>query len=379
MFDAGVNAVISVDTDAEVIRFYTDSMNRRQVQMEVSYTGRPFSEEFYQKLDQALKSYQQKNRSMGAPKVAVVLPDHLFLMDTINVPTIGKKAMENAVEVGVGAIYKNKRDLHYRWFPLSQTKQFATFGLVGTRKELLDKLQDVCNANQVNLQVVSFAANAMACGAMTFNTKLRNGTGLVLDVQENACRFAFVNKGRVIGAYHLPFGTEMLSDAKLISEDTLFDHSSAELMVRTARDKAKAKSVTGLSGESVGVLDGEEALAAGGKKIARKTAKLRTREMPTDAQGFIYENFRIILKWTLNLLENNPTILAQGDIDTVYMNIAPEYNFLFDMLGAEEKENGVAFAPVFTGNRQAAADRDLRTLELFGGLQLKQYGKFNNF
>ena len=379
MFDAGVNAVISIDTDAEIIRFYTDSMNRRQVQMEVSYSGRPFSEEFYQKLDQALKSYQQKSRAMGTPKVSIVLPDHLFLMDTINVPTIGKKAMENAVEVGIGAIYKNKRDLHYRWFPLSQTKQFATFGLVGTRKEVLDKLQDICNANQVNLQIVSFAANAMACGAMTFNPKLRNGTGLVLDVQENACRFAFVNKGRVIGAYHLPFGTQMLSDTKVVSEDALFDHSSGEALVRIARDEAKVKTLTGLSGESIGVLDSEEALASGSKKTIKKATKPRTREVPTEPRGFMYENFRIILKWTLNLLENNPTILAQGDIDAVYMNIDSQYNFIFDMLREEEKESGVSFTPVFTGNRQSAAENDLRMLELFGGLQLKQYGKFNNF
>jgi hypothetical protein len=379
MFDAGVNTVISIDAEGEVIRFYADNMNRRQLQLEVNYKGRPFGEDFCQKLDQALKSYQQKSRAMAAPKVAIVLPDHLFLMDTVNVPTIGKKAMENAVEVGIGAIYKNKRDLHYRWFPLSQTKQFATFGVVGVRKDVLDKLQDLCNANQVSLQIVSFAANAMACGAMAYNAKLRNGTGLVLDVQENACRFAFVNKGRVVGAYHLPFGDTVLSDAKLISEDLLFDHSSAELLVRTARDKAKVKSAAGLSGESVGTLDGEEVLAAGGRKAAKRATKPRLREMPTEPQGFIYENFRIILKWTLNLLQSNPTILAQGDVDTVYMNIAPEYNFLFDKINEEAKENGVTFVPVFTGNRQAAAEKDLRELEMFGGFQMKQFGKYNNF
>lgn len=377
MFDAAVNTVISIDTEAEVIRFYTDTMNRRQLQLEANYKGRPFGEDFYQKLDQALKSYHQKSRSMGAPKVAIVIPDHFFMMDMINVPTIGKKAMENAVEVGIGAIYKNKRDLHYRTFPLTQTKQFATFGVVGARKEILDKLQDVCNANQVSLQIISFAANAMACGAMAFNAKLRNGTGLVLDVQENTCRFAFVNKGRVIGAYHLPFGQDMLSDARVVAEDSLFDHSSGEMLVRIAKEKAKAKATTMPGSE--GVLDGEEVLAGSGRRITKKTAKPRTREMPTEPAGFIYENFRVILKWTLNLLENNSAILSQGEVDTVYMNIAPEYAFLFDKINEEEKEHGVKFVPLFTGNRQAAAGRDLKELELFGGFQLKQFGKYNNF
>ena len=116
MFDAGLNAVVSVDADAQVIRFYSDYINKIQLQLEVNYTGRPFGEDLWRKLDQALKTYQQKNRAIGAPKVAIVLPDHLFLMDTVNVPNIGKKAMENAVEVSIGAIYKNKQDFSVSFF-----------------------------------------------------------------------------------------------------------------------------------------------------------------------------------------------------------------------------------------------------------------------
>lgn len=375
MFDTGVNTVIHIDTHGGTIRFYAGNMNRRQLQLEIPYACRSFSEAFYQNLAQMLKSYQQKKRSMEATKAAIILPDHLFLMDTISVPNIGKKAMENAVEAGIGAIYKNKRELQYHFFPLTQTTQVGTFGIVGVRKEILEKLQDICNASQVSLQVVTFEAGAMACGAMALNAKLRSGTGLVLDVQEGACHFAFVNKGRVIGTYRLPFGSEMLSNTDLVAEESLFDHSSAELMVRTAHEHAKSKCFAALDSDMTAP-DGEETLA-GGKKAIKKSAKLHTREMPTEAKGFIYENFRIILKWTLNLLQSNPAILAQGAIDTVYMNIAPEYQFLFDMLA--EEENGVSFVPVFTGNRQPGAEKDLRQLTLFGGLQLKQYGKYNNF
>ena len=151
MFEAGVNTVIYVDTDKEMIRFYVENMNRRHVQQETEYRGRPFGDDFCEKLGEALKSYKQKNRSVSSPKVVFVLPDHFFVMDTINVPTIGKKAMENAVEVGIGALYKNKRELEYSIYPLSQTKQFATFGMTGIRRELLEKLDKMCSANQISL------------------------------------------------------------------------------------------------------------------------------------------------------------------------------------------------------------------------------------
>lgn len=404
MFENSVNLVISVDTETNTIRFCADNMNRKEIRAEETYFGRPFGEEFYQKLDEMMKAYQEQEAQAAAaaapaqttklpyvniqkavakaiPKVttraSIILPDTFFLMDTVNVPTIGKKAMENAVEVGIGAIYKNKKDFHYRWFPLSQNKQVATFGVVGTRKDILDRLQDICNDNQVGLQTVSFAANAMACGAMAFNPKLRTGTGLVLDVQENACRFAFVNKGRVIGAYHLPFGMAMLCDSQLVSEESLFDYSSGKMLVQNAWEKAKNKSLAAL-GEEAALLELEDG-QFGGKKVTRRTARVRTRELPIEPEDFVYENFRVILKWTLSLLKNNPTIIAQGEIDTVYMNIGPEYEFLFEKINGEEEENGVKFVPVFLGNRQEAVDENLRELEMFGGYQLAQFGKFNNF
>ena len=77
------------------------------------------------------------------------------------------------------------------------------------------------------------------------------------------------------------------------------------------------------------------------------------------------------------MLKNNPTILAQGEIDTVYMNIDTRYDFLFDKINAEEKEHGVKFVPVVTGNRQPATAEALRELDMFGGFQLKQFGKVN--
>lgn len=393
MFDnAPVNAVIGVDADAETIKFYVDLGNRREVQQEIGYCCDLFSEEFFQKLDKAIKSYLQRNPSISMEKVSVVLPDRVFLMDTINVPAIGKKAMENSLEVAIGAVYKNKKELRYRTYPLAQNKQFSTFGLVGVRKEILDKLEDVCEANQIGIQNITFAASAAACGAMALNPKLRNDTFLLLDIKESSARFAFVNKGRVVGAYNLPFGDSILYKSRLVSEDLLFDHAGGELLVLNATEKARAKQLTMMEEEAVTDSDEmpqetedetEELFAggasAGGRRTGRKLPKFMQRELPTDREGFVYENFRIFLKWTLDILANNPTITSFGQIDTVYVNMAKEYDFLFSRLSAEEEENGVKFAPLLSGNGYSNLSVDARDLELFGGFQLKQFSKLNNF
>jgi hypothetical protein len=395
MFDTTpVTAVIGVDTDAETISFYVDLGDKKEVQQVVSYRCASFGEEFYQKLDKAIKSYQQRNPSVSLEKIAVVLSDQNFLMDTINVPNLNRKAVENSLEVAIGAVYKNKKELQYRTYPLTQNKQFATFGLVGIRKVILEKLEDVCAANQISIQSVTFAANAMTCGAMVLNPKLKNSTFLLLDIKETCARFAFVNKGRVIGAYRLPFGDSMLYKSRLVSEDLLFDHATGELLVLNANEKAKAKHIT-MMGEEVltdpdampAEMEEEEeedeamfvAAAGNGKRTGRKLPKFMQRELPTDREGFVYENFRIILKWTLDILNGNPTITAQGPIDMVYVNMAKEYDFLFPRLNSEEEGHRVKFVPLLPGNGYSDLAADAHDLELFGGFQLRQFGKLNNF
>ena len=105
-----ITTVIGIDTGAETISFYVDLGDRREIQQVVNYRCVPFSEEFYQKLDKGIKSYQQKNPSISMSKVSIVLPDYVFLMDTINVPTLGRKATNKSLEVAISAIYKNKKE-----------------------------------------------------------------------------------------------------------------------------------------------------------------------------------------------------------------------------------------------------------------------------
>lgn len=377
MFESPLTAVISLDADTETVHFYTESAGQKPKHLAAGFRSPRFDEDLFQRLDKLLKGYMQKNSAVPLAKTSLVLPDHLFLQDLINVPTIGKKAMEHSVELAVGAVYKNKKELQYNTYPVAQNKQVTTYGLVGVRKDILERLRSVCAANQVNVQNVTFAANAMVSGAMTVNGKLKNATFLLLDIQEKRARFAFVNKGKTVGSYRLPFGSNMLYKSRLAAEDLLFDHATGHLLVLNAKEKAKAKQLT-MMGEEVLVdadaqeLTGESSAApAENGRTGRKLPKFMQRETPNTSEGFVYENFRIFVKWALNLIANNSRITALGEIDTVYVNMPSAYQFLFDMVNAEEAENKVKFLPLVAGG--------VGDLDLFGAFHVKQHHKANNF
>ena len=142
-------------------------------------------------------------------------------------------------------------------------------------------------------------------------------------------------------------------------------------------EKAKAKQLT-IMGEEV-LVDSDEqaqqtaesAATAENGKAGRKLPKFMLRETPNSSEGYVYENFRIFVKWALNLIANNSRITALGEIDTVYVNLPEAYQFLFDMVKEEEAENKVKFLPLVAGG--------VNDLDLFGAFHVKQYNKNNNF
>ncbi len=393
MFEPTLSDVIAIDTEGSVIHIYNDpSGGRKDNHIATAYNCQVFSEDFFDKFGKILKAYQMKHSTMPLQKVSLVLPDHAFLTDTIDIPNIGKKAMENSLELAISAVYKNKSELKYRTFSMMQNKQFATFGLVGLRKDLAAKLTDICAENHIAVQNITFAANAMTNGAFALNNKLKSSSFVLLNIRENASRLAFVNKGQTVGGYSLPFGYSILYKSILAAEDLLFDHATAELLVLNAKEKAKAKQLTMMEEEVLEDSDQEQPAAPvfgdpedgefetwDGKKTGRKLPKFMLRDIPTDREGFVYENFRLFVKWTLELIAANAATTNPEGVDTVYVHLPRGYEFLYDMVNAEEEENGVKFQPLLAGARFESGTPGSGDLELLGGLYVKQFNKINNF
>lgn len=361
MAESILSLTIFVNDAENKICFFMNGKDRNNAV--ASYQSNTMDNGFFSEFSRILNLYKKKFGRKTVSDVSLLLPDHLFLTDMITIPNMGKKAAENSLGLVIDTVYKNKIDLTYNTFPLQQTKQTELYGLVGARKDLLQSFRNTCADNGFALQNITFVSNAMTDGAMSINQKLRTATCLLLDIKENAARFAFLNKGRTLGVYSLPFGYNALSQTELVQEKQLFDYFSARQLVRSAKEKARA--ATALTEEDFFPFPDAEG--------EPEQNRLPQREIPTDRAGFLYENFRIFVKWTLELLAANTKITALGEIDTVYVNMPAEFHFLFDRVNLEQDENGVLFQPMFTG--EAAP----KILEMLGGLQVKQYNKLNNF
>ena len=394
MLDSLLSSVISIDGDFETIHFFSakkGAKNEFNHQVEV-YKTRAFDGDFYELLQKVVKIHKEKNS--GNNRVALVLPDNLFFMDTVKVPVVQKKALKSSLGVAVEAIYKNADELKYKTFPLAQNKQVATFGVMGARKDILNKTVSAIESEGFSIAEKTFSASAMVRGAVALNTKLKSATYLLVDVKEKITHIAMVISGKTIGFYTLPFGFSSFKDNLIVSETNLFDHLSADLLVLNAKEKAKKKNLTivedleyddedfdedgvGAESDANDGADGEDRKkSALYKRVNRKLPKFMLRPDPETEQGFVYENFRYIVKWVLEILRNNSDITANAEPKNVFVNLPKEYSFVFDMVKEEESENGIPFLPLFTG--EVAKDIS-SNLELYGGLYLKKFNKTNNF
>ena len=390
--------VIAIDTDNEIIHFYStdskDKEDKKTVKHDAqSYHARPFDEEFYEKFSHILKLHRDNNPHEQLQKVSLVLPNSAFFTDTVNIPTMHKKAMASFLDVAVRAIYKNADEIRYNAFAVAQNKQYTTYALVGIRKDIVNRLKAVCSDNHISVSNITSFANATVNGAYALEPKLKNSSFVLLDIKERASFYSIVVKGKTLGFYSLPFGYSILSDSEIFTEDLLFDHSPAHLVVLNAKAKARAKhlalgedvntmddddvSVETRQSEAEDIIDFEDNLefvysACNSKKTARKLPKSLLREEPTNKEGYVYENFRHFLKWTIELISNNKALVNLGNIDAVYVNMPQGNEFLYDMINTEQEEHKISFLPL-------SDHRYNSSLELMGGLSVKQYNKINNF
>ena len=380
--NAAQGAVIAVEPLSETINFCTPTSDQSALLTNsANYKVRPFDQEFFDRLAKIVKLQQEKNPNMDLQRSAVILPDQTFLLDMISVPMIHRKAMQHSLSLAIESVYKNAQDLNLLTYPVQQNKQVATFGLAGARRDILEQVRQTLADNGVTVTGITFASNAMVNGAFALNSKLKGDTFLLLDIKENYSRFAFVVRGCTMGYYDLPFGHNMLYKSRVASEDMLFNHGAGELLVLNAKERARAKQLTMAGITDTNQAEGEDATYSDSsdgtlRKSARKLPKFMQRPNPQSQGEYIYENFRIFMKWALDLIGNNRDIVSLAKLDTVYVNMPTEYNFLFDVINKDRAEHNVTFAPLLSERAEITV---IENLELYGGFFLGQYNEANTF
>lgn len=392
MFAKPLTMSISIDDDFKSIKVLKHDTEEKTYTLRTeNYKGKPFNDNFYEMLKGVLSLLQYER----AEKVAFILPDRLFVNDTIKLPYIQKSALNTSLGLALDALYGEKSGIKFNNFILSQNKQHAIFNVFGIKKDILNKIYDCLDECSVPVSEVTFAANANTNAAMALNPKLRNSNFILLDIKKRYSRFSFVVNGKTVGFYSLPFGFEILATDKVNNEITLFDHTPADLLVLNAQETAKKKQLTmldtneqdeaddddglidnsdtdefGNSEEFIDTLDSNKSEALF-KRVNRKLPKFMQRPEPQSSEQFIYENFRVFIKWTLELVRNNSEIFSFGAPDFIVVNLPSKFSSLFPM---NISGTDVEFVQLPSSNSIIT-----NNLELYGGLYSKKFNKVNNF
>ena len=371
--------VVSIEPLAEDIIFGIRSGDDLVVDT-AKYVPQAFDQEFFDELGRIISEKQQENPEVDMQKAAVILPDQLFLMDMISIPVIHRKAMQHSLSLAVEAIYNNAEEMNLMTYSVQQTKQAATFGLVGARRDLLENVRKVFTDKGITVTGITYASNAMVNGAFDLNPKLKGETFLFMDIKEKYTRFAFVVRGVTMGYFDVPFGYGIISGRRVATEDMLFDHTSGELLVLNAKERARAKQLTM---EGAITMEEREAILSGEgvdedllRKATRRRPKFMQRPIPETEVDCMYENFRFIVKWALELINNNEEIVSLAKLDKVYVNIPREYRFLLERANKNKEQNGVVFHPLLADARNTEITNNL---ELHGAYFLGQYNEANTF
>lgn len=376
------SSVISIDPPSKTIRFcFANEAGDLSVSLG-NYKDGAFDTEQLERIGKAVKAQADKIPQGDFGKVSLVLPDRLFVLDTVNIPVIHRKAMQNSLKLAIGSIYKNANELELMTYAVHQTKQTATYGLTGIRKDLLNNITEALAQNGASVSQVTFASNAMVNGAAALNPRLRGETFLLLDIKAEYTRFALVLRGCTMGYFDLPFGYSVIHASRLISEDTLFDRKAGELLVLNAKERALAKQLTvedgGIQAENDedDTADFESSSDAASSKNGKKLPKFMQRPLPLIEEEFMYENFRIFIKWALELIANNKDIIQGAKLDTVYVNMPSEYRFLLDTVNKKQEGGEKVFLPVTPNGADGAPAGNL---ELYGGFFLEKLNVPNTF
>jgi hypothetical protein len=177
--------------------------------------------------------------------------------------------------------------------------------------------------------------------------------------------------------------------------DLLFDHSSAELLVINAKERAKSRALTTFE-QMTSLTDNEESensvveeeeesenisfdRKTGAKKIARKLPKSMLREAPKTREEYVFENFRIYMKWAQDLISFNQNLFEYGKPKNIFVNMPKEFDYIFEMANNEiqKVEGDLEYKPLIADD---VYEEDIANkLQLFGGFYSKIYNKTNCF
>lgn len=371
MFETRPSVVIAIDTAKCEIHFCAETKSEKNKYKHTieHYNALPFVDEFFEKLAYIVKFYKDSNPKIAFDKTVLVLPNSLICTDIVSIPPVRRMLINSSLALAINSIYSNSDQLKFSSYPISQTKQTLTFGLVGIRQDIFLRIKKIFSENQINLIAVTYAANSSVNFLLSMNSKLRASSFLYMDVRMDTTEFAFVVKGQTVGFYTVDAGFEVFNDDKPLTESEILSHFHAKRLIASALEKARKIEGSDEEGSEIKIPRRR-------KRSENRTVDAVIRRGEKVDHAIACENFEIFKKWALSLILSNPTITQQGDFNTVYVNLPPHLNYIFDTVNDKNEEGDIKFecAVPDLAKNFAGAEHP----EIYGGLFAKQFNKQNN-
>ena len=377
--------------------------------------------QYVEALEEALPAVSPLFRQLRMFALTVVLPASLVTFDIITIPTMSKSQMESAFKAEIKNQYKNAEELKISPQIFYTNKKSTAYLLTVTKKGLIDGIRETFAKHSMPVTTLTFAPAAAAGALFELRPKVKKDNLLFVDIKENSTLLVLTEKDRILGFSELPFGQDILKPNKVVGENTIYGDDVAELAVLNAKESARAKQLTksiitisdeeysdeddeetgvrpaaapadeetaelatatgeipamnmeNLSEEEmlklIGELQAEDAAGTAPvhsektltKKEGRKLPKFMQRELPEDERGFIYENFRYILKRILLFIRQCRLTEGMPVPDYTVLKLPVQFAFLLERVNAEEDSHmkflyfdpSVEKNPELTGNLSA--------------------------
>ena len=192
---------IAVDTQRSAIHYYSMlGNNQEKIEHRVkNFSSNVIDENFFNRFKEIINEFVAETPSESIRKISLILPDNAIAVDTVNVPTMRKKAAtDNALGLALGEIYRNSIDLKIQSHLAAQNKQYTTYSVAAIQKKILSGIYSVCAENKMLVETTTYAASSTIGAVASLNPKLKNATYLFLDIKDTFSRFVFVVNGRKV-------------------------------------------------------------------------------------------------------------------------------------------------------------------------------------
>ena len=362
------SVIIYADTDNCNIHFcYEPKDHKNSYNHAVERcSAEPFSDDFFEKFASVVNLYKKSHPKVAFDKTALVLPNSVICTDIVSIPTVRRVLVNSSLALAINSIYSNSTELKFSSYLLAQNKQTMTFGLVGVRADLLNRMKKVLGGNQINLICVTYAANCNINWLLDVNNKLRTSSFLYMGIRQNRTDFVFTVKGQTSTFYSIDIGYEILTESKFLRESDVLDHYASRRLIYSALENTRRYNVNAIA--ELEEPQKKKAQELSYEDIMRKMAKLN--------RNIACENFKIFKKWALSVIASNYDITQFGEIDTVYVNIPEIFDFVFEKINEGNEEGDIKFENILAMDPKKSISAPHS--ETYGGIQVKQFNRNNN-